>query len=192
MTVMAPADEDECRQMLYTAFQQDGPAAVRYPRGTGPGVAIAQSMTALPVGKGVVRRESAAPPGRRVAVLAFGSMLAPALAAAETLDMSVANMRFVKPLDTDLVKRLAATHDALVTVEENALEGGAGSACLEALASAGIEHPVLQLGLPDQFVDHGDSAVLLAECSLDAEGIVASVRRRFPDLVREARVKSVA
>ncbi|MGB3429823.1 MAG: 1-deoxy-D-xylulose-5-phosphate synthase [Burkholderiaceae bacterium] len=192
MTVMAPADEDECRQMLYTAFQQDGPAAVRYPRGTGPGVAIAQSMTALPVGKGVVRRESAAPPGRRVAVLAFGSMLAPALAAAETLDMTVANMRFVKPLDTDLVKRLASTHDALVTVEENALEGGAGSACLEALASAGIEHPVLQLGLPDQFVDHGDSAVLLAECGLDAEGIVASVRRRFPDLVREARVKSVA
>jgi 1-deoxy-D-xylulose-5-phosphate synthase len=187
MMVMAPADEDECRQMLYTAFQQDGPAAVRYPRGTGPGAAIA-----LPLGKGVVRRDSTAVAGRRIAVLAFGSMLTPALAAAETLDMTVANMRFVKPLDVDLVKRLAATHDALVTVEENALEGGAGSACLEALASAGIEHPVLQLGLPDHFVDHGDSALLLRECGLDADGIAAAVRRRFPDLVREARVKSVA
>jgi 1-deoxy-D-xylulose-5-phosphate synthase len=192
MTVMAPADEDECRQMLYTAFVLDGPAAVRYPRGAGPGVAIAQSMTALPVGKGEVRRESAAPSGRRIAILAFGSMLTPALAAAEALDMTVANMRFVKPLDVDLVKRLAATHDALVTVEENALEGGAGSACLEALASAGIELPVLQLGLPDHFVDHGDSAVLLRECGLDADGIAAAVRRRFPDVVREARVKSVA
>ncbi|MGZ8272722.1 MAG: 1-deoxy-D-xylulose-5-phosphate synthase [Burkholderiaceae bacterium] len=192
MTVMAPADEDECRQMLYTAFQQEGPAAVRYPRGAGPGAAIAQSMTALPVGKGEVRRESAAAPGRRIAVLAFGSMLAPALAAAEMLDMTVANMRFVKPLDVDLINRLAATHDALVTVEENALEGGAGSACLEALASAGIENPVLQLGLPDHFVDHGDSVLLLRECGLDAEGIAAAVRRRFPDLVREARVKSVA
>jgi 1-deoxy-D-xylulose-5-phosphate synthase len=192
MTVMAPADEDECRQMLYTAFVLDGPAAVRYPRGAGPGVAIAQSMTALAVGKGQVRRESAAPSGRRIAILAFGSMLTPALAAAEALDMTVANMRFVKPLDVDLVKRLAATHDALVTVEENALEGGAGSACLEALASAGIELPVLQLGLPDHFVDHGDSAVLLRECGLDAEGIAAAVRRRFPDVVREARVKSVA
>jgi 1-deoxy-D-xylulose-5-phosphate synthase len=192
MTVMAPADENECRQMLYAAFQQDGPSAVRYPRGTGPGVAISQLMTALPVGKGEVRRESTAVPGRRIAVLAFGAMLAPALAAGEACDMTVANMRFVKPLDVDLVKRLAATHDALVTVEENALEGGAGSACLEALASAGIEHPVLQLGLPDHFVDHGDTALLLRECGLDAEGIAAAVRRRFPDLVREARVKSVA
>jgi 1-deoxy-D-xylulose-5-phosphate synthase len=192
MMVMAPADENECRQMLFTAFQQEGPAAVRYPRGTGPGVAIEQAMVALPVGKGELRRESAAPPGRRIAVLAFGSMLAPALAAAETLDMTVANMRFVKPLDVELVRRLAATHDALVTVEENAIEGGAGSACLEALTSAGIERAVLQLGLPDQFVDHGDSVVLLRACELDADGIAAAVRRRYPDLVREARVKSVA
>ena len=192
LTVMAPADENECRQMLFTAFRQDGPSAVRYPRGTGPGAAVLQEMTALPLGKGEVRRESAAPAGRRIAVLAFGSMLAPALAAAEMFDMTVANMRFVKPLDAELVRRLAATHDALVTVEENALEGGAGSACLEVLASAGLEHPVLQLGLPDRFVDHGDSAVLLRECGLDADGIAAAVRRRFPDLVREARVKSVA
>ena len=192
MTVMAPADEDECRQMLFTAFQQNGPSAVRYPRGTGPGVAIAQQMTALPVGKGVVRRESAAPSGRRIAVLAFGSMVSPTLAAAEALDLTVANMRFVKPLDVDLVRRLAATHDALVTVEENALEGGAGSACLEALAAEGLERPLLQIGLPDHFVDHGDPAVLLRECGLDADGIGSAIRRRFPELVREARVKSVA
>jgi 1-deoxy-D-xylulose-5-phosphate synthase len=192
MTVMAPSDENECRQMLFTAFRQDGPSAVRYPRGAGPGVAIAKEMTALPVGKGEVRRESAAPAGRRIAVLAFGTMVAPALAAAEALDMTVANMRFVKPLDADLVRRLAATHDALVTVEENALDGGAGSACLEALAAAGIEHPVLRLGLPDQFIDHGDTALLLRECGLDADGIAAAVRRRFPELMREPRVKSVA
>jgi 1-deoxy-D-xylulose-5-phosphate synthase len=192
MTVMAPSDENECRQMLFTAFQQDGPSAVRYPRGAGPGVAIAEEMTALPVGKAEVRRESAAPAGRRIAVLAFGTMVAPALAAAEALDMTVANMRFVKPLDAELVCRLAATHDALVTVEENALDGGAGSACLEALAAAGIEHPVLRLGLPDQFIDHGDTALLLRECGLDADGIAAAVRRRFPELMREARVKSVA
>jgi 1-deoxy-D-xylulose-5-phosphate synthase len=192
MTVMAPSDENECRQMLFTAFRQDGPSAVRYPRGAGPGVAIAEEMTALPVGKGEVRRESAAPAGRRIAVLAFGTMVAPSLAAAEALDMTVANMRFVKPLDADLVRRLAATHDALVTVEENALDGGAGSACLEALAAAGIEHPVLRLGLPDQFIDHGDTALLLRECGLDADGIAAAVRRRFPELMREPRVKSVA
>src|SRR5512137_100498 len=192
MTVMAPSDENECRQMLFTAFQQDGPSAVRYPRGTGPGAALVQEMTALPLGEGEVRRESSAPAGRRIAVLAFGTMVAPALAAAEALDMTVANMRFVKPLDSELVCRLAATHDALVTVEENALDGGAGSACLEALAAAGIEHPVLRLGLPDRFVDHGDTALLLRECGLDADGIAVAVRRRFPELMREARVKSVA
>jgi 1-deoxy-D-xylulose-5-phosphate synthase len=192
MTVMAPADENECRQMLYTAFQQNGPSAVRYPRGTGPGVAIQQQMTLLPVGKGEVRRESGAPAGRRIAVLAFGSMVSPALAAAEAFDMTVANMRFVKPLDAELVLRLAASHDALVTVEENAVEGGAGSACLETLAAESIERPLLQIGLPDHFVDHGDPAVLLHECGLDADGIGAAIRQRFPDLVREPRVKSVA
>jgi 1-deoxy-D-xylulose-5-phosphate synthase len=149
-------------------------------------------LTTLPVGRGEVRRESGAPPGRRLAVLAFGTMVAPAVAAAEALDLTVANMRFVKPLDDELVRRLATTHDALVTVEENVLDGGAGSACLEALAAAGIERPVLQLGLPDHFVDHGDSALLLRECGLDADGIAAAVRRRFPALVRETRVKSVA
>jgi 1-deoxy-D-xylulose-5-phosphate synthase len=193
MTVMAPADENECRQMLYTAFGQDGPSAVRYPRGSGPGVAIEQTMTALPVGKAELRRETTMSAGRRIAVLAFGSTVVPAVAAGEALDMTVANMRFVKPLDTDLVRRLALTHDALVTIEENVIDGGAGSACLEALAAERIERPVLQLGLPDQFIDHGDTAVLLRECGLDAEGIGAAVRHRFPELVRDARVmKSVA
>jgi 1-deoxy-D-xylulose-5-phosphate synthase len=192
MTVMAPSDENECRQMLYTAFRHDGPSAVRYPRGNGPGVAVVPEMTALPIGKGELRRESTAPAGRRIALLAFGTMVTPALAAAELCDMTVANMRFVKPLDAELVRRLAATHDALVTIEENALQGGAGSACLEALAAAGVDVPVLRLGLPDRFVDHGDTALLLRECGLDAEGIVAAVRRRFADVMREPRVKSVA
>jgi 1-deoxy-D-xylulose-5-phosphate synthase len=171
MIVMAPADENECRQMLTTAFRQSGPAAVRYPRGTGPGVEIQSALTELPVGRGEVRRESAAP-ADAVAILAFGSMVPPALAAAEQLEATVANMRFVKPLDEELVQRLADTHDALVTVEENVIEGGAGGACLEALATQGITKPVLQLGLPDRFVDHGDPALLLKECGLDAPGIV--------------------
>jgi 1-deoxy-D-xylulose-5-phosphate synthase len=193
MIVMAPADENECRQMLTTAFRQDGPAAVRYPRGTGPGVEIQSALTEVPIGRGEIRRESAAPAGRRIAILAFGSMVPPALAAAEHLDATVANMRFVKPLDEVLVRRLAETHDALVTIEENVIEGGAGSACLEVIATLDSAKPVLQLGLPDRFVDHGDPALLLKECGLDAPGIVESIRRRFPFPAREARyVKSVA
>jgi 1-deoxy-D-xylulose-5-phosphate synthase len=171
MTVMAASDENECRQMLYTAFKLDTPCAVRYPRGAGPGVEIRQEMQALPVGKGEMRRE-----GRKVALLAFGSMLKPALDAAEELNASVANMRFVKPLDEDLVFRLATTHDYLVTVEENAIMGGAGSAVLESLQAQCIGIPVLQLGLPDHFVEHGDPAVLLADCGLSKEGIARSVR----------------
>jgi 1-deoxy-D-xylulose-5-phosphate synthase len=192
LVVIAPADENECRKMLTTAFRHDGPAAVRYPRGTGPGAAIEQELVALPFGKGEVRRESTAPAGRRIAVLAFGSMVAPALEAAQALDLTVANMRFVKPLDSDLVLKLAAAHDALVTIEENVVEGGAGSACLEALAAHRVERPVLQLGLPDRFIDHGDPALLLRECGLDGAGVAAAIGRRFPELVREARVKSVA
>ncbi|MBL8509957.1 MAG: 1-deoxy-D-xylulose-5-phosphate synthase, partial [Chitinimonas sp.] len=174
MAVLCPADEDECRQMLYTAFQLDQPSAVRYPRGTGPGVAVNQAFTALPVGKGVVRRQ-----GQRIAILAFGSMLTPALQAAEALDATVANMRWVKPLDVELVKQLAETHDLLVTVEENAIMGGAGSAVIEAMAAQGLLKPVLQLGLPDRYIDHGDPALLLAECGLDAAGITASIRQRW-------------
>jgi len=191
--VMAPSDENECRQMLYTAFKHDGPAAVRYPRGTGPGVAIEQAMSELPVGRGELRRSSNAASGRRIALLAFGSMVPAALAAAEQFDATVANMRFVKPLDDELVARLARTHDALVTIEENVIAGGAGSACLESLAAQGIEVPVLRLGLPDRFVDHGDPAALLKECELDAAGITGAIRARFPELTRKVRfVQSAA
>jgi 1-deoxy-D-xylulose-5-phosphate synthase len=163
--------------MLYTATTLDSPAAVRYPRGSGPGVAIEAAMTALPIGKGEIRRKSGMR-GNGIALLAFGSMLQPALAAAEELDATVANMRFVKPLDRELVLRLARDHDLLVTIEEGVVAGGAGSAVAEALAAADVTIPVLQLGLPDRFVDHGEPGFLLAHVGLDARGIVASVRAR--------------
>lgn len=178
MTVMTPADENECRQMLYTGFTLDNPSAVRYPRGTGPGVALQSEMTALPVGKGVIVREAKAKgyEGQRVAVLAFGAMVKPAADAGEDMNMTVANMRFVKPLDDELIFKLATTHDYLVTVEENVVMGGAGSAVAESLSAQNLTIPLLQLGLPDQFVEHGDPTVLLADCGLNREGIAKSVR----------------
>ena len=176
LTVMAPSDENECRQMLYTAFMLDGPAAVRYPRGSGPGVAPVKGMQALPLGRGELRRE-----GRRVALLAFGGMLRPALEAAGELEATVANMRFVKPLDLGLLRRLAETHELLVTVEEHQVMGGAGSAVCEALAELGLDRRVLLLGLPDRFIDHGDPAALLASVGLDAAGIVKSIRGVIPE-----------
>ena len=179
MTVMTPADENECRQMLYTALQQPNPTAVRYPRGAGTGVATVKQMTEIPVGRGEIRRQSTAPKGSRIAILAFGTMVAPALAAAEALDATVANMRFVKPIDAELLRELAQTHDAFVTVEEGCVMGGAGSACVESLLADGVVLPVLQLGLPDSFIDHGDPAKLLAECGLDGAGIEKSIRARF-------------
>jgi len=188
MSVMTPADENECRQLLYTAFCQDHPTAVRYPRGGGVGVAVSPAMTALPFGKGELRRESKSR-GQRIAILAFGTLLYPALAAGERIDATVANMRFVKPLDAELVAELARTHDALVTVEEGCKQGGAGSAVLEALTLAGLDVPVLTLGLPDEFVEHGDPAKLLAICGLDAAGIESAILRRFaarPLLLRPA------
>jgi 1-deoxy-D-xylulose-5-phosphate synthase len=175
MTVMTPSDENECRQMLYTAFQMNTPAAIRYPRGTGPGVAVQKEMTELPVGRGEVRRQGKG----GIAILAFGSMVAPALAAAEEFDATVANMRFVKPLDTDLVRELAMNHTLLVTIEENVIMGGAGSAVLESLQQQGCMVPVLQLGLPDRFIEQGDPAVQLASIGLDAAGIAASIRARL-------------
>ena len=184
MSVLTPADENECRQMLYTAYQQDHPSAVRYPRGSGAGVEIQSEMTEIPLGKGELRRR-----GQRIAILAFGTLLYPALKAAESLDATVANMRFVKPLDAKLVAELARSHEAIVTVEEGCLMGGAGSAVLEALAAAGIDMPVLNLGLPDEFIEHGDPAKLLAICGLDAAGIEQSIVKRFgarPALVRPA------
>jgi 1-deoxy-D-xylulose-5-phosphate synthase len=174
LTVMAPADENECRQMLYTAFQLGAPAAVRYPRGAGPGVEIRKEMQALPLGRGELRRQ-----GAKIAILAFGSMLKPALEAAEELDATVANMRFVKPLDVALVQQLAREHDLLVTVEEGSTMGGAGSAVAESLAAAGLARPLLHLGLPDRFVDHGDTGVLLAEVGLDKPGLLAAIRARL-------------
>jgi 1-deoxy-D-xylulose-5-phosphate synthase len=191
MTVMAASDENECRQMLYTALQQPNPTAVRYPRGAGTGVATVKQMAAIPLGKGEIRRETSQPVGKRIAILAFGTMVAPSLAAAEQLDATVANMRFVKPLDEELVRRLAETHDALVTVEEGCVMGGAGSACVESLLASGVIKPVLQLGLPDRFIDHGDPAKLLAQCGLDGAGIAKSIRERFVDQAAGAAGKSV-
>jgi 1-deoxy-D-xylulose-5-phosphate synthase len=171
LTVMAPSDENECRQLLYTAFRMDSPAAVRYPRGAGTGITPDKDMRALPIGKGVLRRE-----GRRVAFIAFGSMVQPALAAAQELDATVADMRFVKPLDVALLKRLAQSHELLVTVEEHQVMAGAGGAVCEALAQLGIERKVLMLGLPDRFIDHGDPATLLSSVGLDREGLLKAVR----------------
>ena len=190
-TVMAPGDEDECRQMLYTGYTIEGPSAVRYPRGSGPGVVPRTEMRALPIGKGEIRRE-AKRRTNRIAILAFGGVLHQALAAAEEIDATLANMRFVKPLDVELIGALVREHDALVTVEENVVAGGAGSGVAEALAAEGMVIPILHLGLPDRFIDHGDPAQLLAECGLDARGIVAAVLARFGQRRQDARAKPAA
>lgn len=178
MSLACPADENECRRLLTTAFEQNHPVAVRYPRGAGVGAAIDPGLQGLPFGKGELRRK-----GKGVAVLAFGTLLYPALAAAERLNLTVANMRWAKPLDTDLLLELAASHDALVTVEEGAVMGGAGSAVTEALNAAGIIKPVLQLGLRDEFIPHGDPQRLLALQGLDAAGIEVSIHERFGALI---------
>jgi len=191
MTVMTPSDENECRQMLYTAMTLASPAAVRYPRGAGPGVAVDAAMHAIPVGKGEIRREGKRRT-QRIAILAFGPMLHPALAAAEELDATVANMRFVKPLDVELAISLARDHDALVTIEENVVAGGAGSAVAQAFAEAAVTVPVLHLGLPDRTIDHGDPAFLLAHVGLDAKGIAASIQAHFADRLGKRRVKPAA
>ncbi|MDK9689743.1 MULTISPECIES: 1-deoxy-D-xylulose-5-phosphate synthase [Azospira] len=174
LVIMAPADEDECRKMLTTAMGIDGPSAVRYPRGGGSGVTPETALTALPVGKGEIRRQ-----GKGVALLAFGSMVQAALGAGDALDASVANMRFVKPLDRELLAELARNHELLVSVEENALIGGAGSEVARALEEMGLTVPLLRLGLPDHFIDHGDQNLLLAELGLDVDGIVRQVRQRL-------------
>ena len=169
--IMAPADENECRQMLYTATTVNGPAFVRYPRGSGPGVPIQKDMTALPIGKGQVRREGKS----GLALLVFGVLLAPAQQIAERLDATLINMRFVKPLDEELVLMLAARHRAFVTIEENAILGGAGSAVAELLAAEGLQLPLLQIGIPDRFIEHGSRDTCLAAAGLDAAGLSASV-----------------
>jgi 1-deoxy-D-xylulose-5-phosphate synthase len=174
MVVMAASDENECRQMLTTAFHYEGPAAVRYPRGAGIGAVIQKELTSIEIGKGEIKQR-----GKGVAILAFGSMVAHSVTAGTELNATVANMRFVKPLDVELVKQLAQEHDYLVTVEEGCIMGGAGAAVAEALAEAGIVKPLLMLGLPDKFIDHGDPNALLAGVGLDAKGIAASIRQRF-------------
>jgi len=190
-TVMAPADENECRQLLTTAFHLNTPSAVRYPRGSGPGVRIEPALTTLPVGKGEIRR-AAKRRSNRIAILAFGQLLYPALAAAEELDCTVANMRFVKPLDGELIRALAREHDAFVTIEENVVAGGAGSGVAEFLAAEKIALPILHLGLPDRFIDHGDPAFLLAHVGLDAKGIAASIHARFAQRTPESWAKPAA
>jgi 1-deoxy-D-xylulose-5-phosphate synthase len=174
LVIMTPADENETRQMLYTGFMLDQPAAVRYPRGTGPGVAVAKEMTKIPIGTAEVRRK-----GTKVAFLAFGAMLEPCLEAAESIDATVVNMRFVKPLDDRLVREMAEEHELLVTVDENAVHAGAGSAVNESLAQQGITRAVLNLGLPDRFIDHGSRSEMLHDAGLDAAAILAQVLNRL-------------
>ncbi len=172
MVVMTPADENECRQMLYTALCHEGPAAVRYPRGSGRGVAPAKTMSALPLGKGEIRRH-----GKGIALLAFGSLLDTALEVGEALDATVANMRFVKPIDETLITALAAGHELLVSLEENAVIGGAGAEVSRVVESLAARPRVLRLGLPDRFIDHGDQAQLLASVGLDKAGVIAAIER---------------
>ncbi|MBA3059733.1 MAG: 1-deoxy-D-xylulose-5-phosphate synthase [Gammaproteobacteria bacterium] len=189
ISVACPADENECRQLLSTAFAQNHPVAVRYPRGAGAGTAVQAGLDALPFAQGEIRRS-----GKGVAILAFGTLLYPALQAAEKLNATVVNMRWAKPLDMALLLQVAAEHDALVTLEEGAIMGGAGSAVLEALQAAGLLKPVLQLGLRDEFIEHGDPAKLLALQGLDAAGIEASIVKRFAPLLLPGRpaLKAVA
>jgi 1-deoxy-D-xylulose-5-phosphate synthase len=174
MVMMAPADENECRQMLYTGFRHEGPAAVRYPRGRGPGVEVQRKMTAIPLGKSVTLRQ-----GSDLAILAFGSMVEPCKKVAEQLNATLVNMRFVKPLDREAILSAAARHSCLVTVEENAIAGGAGSGINEVLASEGRSVGILNIGLDDKFIQHGTREECLHQAGLDSEGILARIVRRF-------------
>jgi 1-deoxy-D-xylulose-5-phosphate synthase len=182
IVIMAPSDENECRQMLTTGFEYKGVAAVRYPRGAGSGVTINTALDILPIGKGEIARESSVKKDKKVAILAFGSMLAPALNAAQILDCCVANMRFIKPLDINLIKKLAKSHDLIVTVEENALMGGAGAAVLEAMQSMNLTNATLCLGLPDIFIEHGVHETMLAQCGLDSAGIQKAIQQKLKQI----------
>ena len=183
MVIMTPSDENETRQLLYTGYQYQGPAAVRYPRGTGPGSVIEKTMTAIELGKGVIRRE-----GKTIAILNFGTLLTEALSAADSLNATVADMRFVKPLDEALVQQLAEQHDLIVTLEENSIAGGAGGAVTEYLNSQAITVPVLQIGLPDTFIDHGKHKELLASAGLNASGIREQIEQRINLLTKTGQV----
>jgi len=181
MSIACPADENECRQLLSSAFEQNHPVAVRYPRGAGAGVAVQPSLEGLPFGKGEIRLH-----GENIAILAFGTLLYPAMAVADKLGLTAVNMRWAKPLDTELLLQVARSHVAIVTVEDAAVMGGAGSAVQEALQSAGVVLPVLSLGLPDLFIEHGDPAKLMAMHGLDASGIEAAISTRFAGLLAQA------
>ena len=170
MLIMAPGDENECRQMLYTGYKHEGPSAIRYPRGTGPGVSIQKDMKEIPIGQAELALE-----GKHIAILAFGSMVTPAIAAGKTLGASVINMRFIKPLDEAMVFKMVEQHDLIVTIEENVISGGVGSAINELLAPLDNPPTILNLGLPDKFVEHGNHGVLLSDCGLDEAGIIASI-----------------
>ena len=171
MVIMTPGDEEECRKMLTTAVRASGPCAVRYPRGTGPGVPTEKTLGELPIGKGEIRRR-----GKKIALLAFGSMLTPALQASEELDATVANMRFVKPIDRELIAELAREHSLLISIEENMLIGGAGSEVARILDEIGQSVSFIRMGLPDHFIDHGDQTRLLAEVGLDKAGIIRTAQ----------------
>lgn len=183
MLIMTPSDEAECRDLLTTAYHQNHPSAVRYPRGAGVGTAPSKELRTVPFGKAELRRKSSAEAGQRIAILAFGTLLYPALEVGEQLNATVANMRFVKPLDVELLKTLAQDHDYFITIEDGVIQGGAGSACLEALAAMGLNKPLLQLGLPDSFIEHGDYKLLMSNCGLNAEGILKSIQARFPTIL---------
>ena len=185
MLLMAPADEAECRDLLTTAFKQDHPSAVRYPRGAGVGAVVSKELKELPLGKAEIRRNTSGLQAKKVAILAFGTLLYPALEIANDFDATVVNMRFIKPLDVDLVCKMAREHDLIVTLEEGAVGGGAGSACLEALSTAGIEVATLVLGLPDRFVDQGDHGLLMKECGLDAAGIRKAISNKLGITVKQ-------
>ena len=187
MVVMTPCDENECRQMLYTGFLHNGPAAVRYPRGEGPGMRVEEAMTALPVGKAEIKRS-----GKRIALLAFGTMVAPALEAGEDLKATVVNMRFVKPLDEELLSQLAESHELLVTVEENVVAGGAGAGVAEMLANQGRHPPIVHYGLPDRLIQHGTREEMLADAGLTKEGLLDFVRRHASGLVKVSAPSLIA
>jgi 1-deoxy-D-xylulose-5-phosphate synthase len=185
MVVMTPADENECRQMLYTGFQLDQPASVRYPRGSGPGVEIQNVMTAIPIGKAEIRRE-----GKGIAILAFGVMLEPALEAAEELNATVVNMRFVKPIDEDMILKMAETYDLLVTFEENMVQGGAGIAVNEVLSAQGVTQAIINYGMPDRLIQHGSREDMLNDAKLTKEGLLEFIQQHLDHSGHHTKARS--
>jgi 1-deoxy-D-xylulose-5-phosphate synthase len=179
MVIMTPADERDCRQLLSTAYSLNHPSAVRYPRGTGAGITPLTSLEVLPVGVAKIERLSQQGAGKKLAILCFGTLLYPAIEVGKNIDATVVNMRFVKPLDEQLLQQMGQEYDGFISLEDGVVAGGAGSACAEFLMKLNICKPFLQLGLPDKFIDHGDPGLLMAQCGLDAEGIEKSIRDFF-------------